>query len=316
MDKLLAMQAFVTVVDCGSQTAAADKLGLSRPVISRFLAELEDWTGARLMHRTTRRLNLTAAGTEVLPLCRRMLDLAEDMRAVVATPEVEPKGLLRITASTSFGQAQLMHAITEFVGRYSQVRVDMVLLDRTVNLVDERIDLAIRITNDLDPNLIARRLTTCRSVVCASPDYLRTHSAPRVIEDLTLHNCLTHSYHSSSLWHFTRKGVPQSVAVKGNLSSNDSITTMQAALCDAGVALLPTYLAAPLIRQGQLVALLTDYQPMELSIFAVYASRKHMSSALRAMLDFLALRFAPAPAWDSDHFAALPVVTRSFQSVR
>jgi len=293
------MKAFVTVVDCASQTAAADKLGLSRPVISRLLAELESWTGARLMHRTTRRLTLTAAGAEVLPLCRRMLDLAEDMRTVVAAPEDEPKGLLRITCSTSFGQAQLMHAITEFVARYSQVNVDMVLLDRTVNLVDERLDLAIRITNELDPNLIARRLTTCRSVVCASPDYLQRHSAPQVAADLTLHNCLTHSYHSSSLWHFTRKELPHSVAVKGNLSSNDSVTTMQAALCGGGVALLPTYLAAPLVRQGQLVALLTDYQPMELSIFAVYASRKHMSSALRAMMDFLAERFGPEPAWDA-----------------
>lgn len=293
------MQAFVTVVDCGSQTAAADKLGLSRPVISRFLAELEDWTGARLMHRTTRRLNLTAAGAEVLPLCRRMLELAEDMRAVVAAPDDEPRGLLRMTASTSFGQAQLMRAVTEFIGRHSQVSVDMVLLDRTVNLVDERIDLAIRISNELDPNLIARRLTTCRSVVCASPDYLKRHAAPKVIEDLTLHNCLTHTYHSSSLWHFTRKELPHSVAVQGNLSSNDSITTLQATLCGAGVALLPTYLAAPLIRQGQLVALLTDYQPMELSIFAVYASRKHMPAALRAMLDFLAERFAPEPAWDT-----------------
>ncbi|GFM79310.1 LysR family transcriptional regulator [Pseudomonas cichorii] len=298
MDKLQAMQAFVTVVDCGSQTAAADKLGLSRPVISRFLAELEEWTGARLMHRTTRRLNLTAAGAEVLPLCRRMLDLAEDMRAVVAAPEDEPKGLLRITSSTSFGQAQLTQAVTEFVGRYSQVRVDMVLLDRTVNLVDERLDLAIRITNDLDPNLIARRLTTCRSVVCASPAYLKAHSVPESIEDLALHNCLTHTYHSSSLWHFTRKGLPCSVAVKGNLSTNDAITTLQAALCGAGIALLPTYLAAPLIQNGQLVPLLTGCQPMELSIYAVYTSRKHMSSALRALLDFLAERFAPEPVWD------------------
>ncbi|GFM49569.1 LysR family transcriptional regulator [Pseudomonas capsici] len=298
MDKLQAMQAFVTVVDCGSQTTAADKLGLSRPVISRLLAELEEWTGARLMHRTTRRLNLTAAGAEVLPLCRRMLDLAEDMRAVVAAPDNEPKGLLRITSSTSFGQSQLTQAVTEFVARYSQVRIDMVLLDRTVNLVDEGLDLAIRITNDLDPNLIARRLTTCRSVVCASPAYLEEHSIPDSIEDLALHNCLTHTYHSSSLWHFTRKGVPHSVAVKGNLSTNDSITTLQAALCGAGIALLPTYLAAPLIKSGRLVPLLIRYEPMELSIHAVYTSRKHMSSALRALLDFLAERFAPEPAWD------------------
>src|SRR3989338_8935597 len=299
MDKLQAMQVFVSVVEGGSQTAAAHKLDLSRPVVSRYLAELEEWTGDRLLHRTTRRLTLTAAGNEVLPLCRRMLDLAGDIRAVVARPEDEPKGLLRITASTSFGQAQLTGAVTEFVSRHAQVRVDMLLLDRTVNLVDERIDLAIRITNELDPNLIARRLTRCRSVVCASPAYLQAHAVPRRIEDLSLHNCLTHSYHGSSLWHFTREGVPESVAVKGNHSTNDSITTQQAALCGAGIALLPTYLAAPLIHDGRLVPLLTQYRPMEMSIYAVYASRKHMSSALRALLDFLAERFAPEPAWDS-----------------
>lgn len=298
MDKLSAMQAFVTVVDCGSQTAAADKLGLSRPVISRFLAELEDWTGARLMHRTTRRLNLTAAGAEMLPLCRRMLDLADDMRAIASHPEDEPEGLLRITVSTSFGQAQLTEAITEFIARYPKVRIDMQLLDRTVNLVDERVDLAIRITNELDPNLIARRLTTCRSVVCASPRYLANHTVPHVIEDLSLHNCLTHSYHGSSLWHFTRDGEPGSVAVSGNVSTNDSITTLQAALCGSGIALLPTYLAAPLVRKGSLVALLPDYQPKPLSIHAVYASRKHVSAVLRAMLDFLVVRFPEDAEWD------------------
>ncbi|WP_282347277.1 LysR family transcriptional regulator [Pseudomonas sp. PS01301] len=299
MDKLLAMEAFVTVVDCGSQTAAADKLGLSRPVISRFLAELEDWTGARLMHRTTRRLTLTAVGAQMLPLCRRMLDLAEDMQAIATHPEDEPEGLLRITASTSFGQAQLTGAVTEFVARYPKVRIDMQLLDRTVNLVDERVDLAIRITNELDPNLIARRLTTCRSVICAAPSYLKTHVEPKTIEDLSLHNCLTHSYHGSSLWHFTRDGEPSSVAVNGNVSTNDSVTTLQAALCGSGVALLPTYLAAPLVRKGELVALLPDYQPMTLSIHAVYASRRHVSAVLRAMLDFLVGRFPEEPAWDS-----------------
>lgn len=298
MDKLLAMQVFVTVVDCGSQTAAADRLGVSRPAVSRSLAELEDWTGARLMHRTTRRLTLTAAGAQLLPMCRQMLDLADDMRAIATAPEDEPNGLLRMTASTSFGQAQLTQAVTDFVARFTKVRIDMVLLDRTVNLVDERIDLAIRITNELDPNLIARRLTSCRSVVCASPAYLTAHTAPANLEELSRHNCLTHSYHGSSLWHFTRGGVPESVAVEGNVSTNDSITTMQAALCGAGIALLPTYLAAPQINEGRLVPLLSDYEPMVLSIYAVYASRKHVSAVLRAMLDFLAERFAADPEWD------------------
>ncbi len=298
MDKLDAMRVFASVVDCGSQAAAAEQLSLSRPHVSRCLAELESWTGTRLLHRTTRRLALTNAGNEILPLFRRMLDLAGDIHAVVAKPEDEPKGLLRLTASTSFGQAQLTQAVTDFVSCYPQVRVDMLLLDRTVNLVDERIDLAIRITNDLDPNLIARRLTRCRSVVCAAPAYLQQHRQPKRIEELAQHNCLTHSYHGSSLWQFSLNGQPHSVAVAGNLSTNDAITTLQAALCGAGIALLPTYLAAPLIADGRLVPLVTAYQPMELSIYAVYTSRKHMPTALRAMLDYLAERFTPEPAWD------------------
>lgn len=298
MDKLAAMRVFTSVVECGSQAAAAEQLDVSKPYVSRCLAELESWTGTRLLHRTTRRLALTGAGNEILPLFRQMLELAGDIQAVVAKPEDEPKGLLRITASTSFGQAQLTQAVTEFVDRFAQIRVDMQLLDRTVNLVDERIDLAIRITNDLDPNLIARRLTRCRSVVCASPAYIKHHGKPRRIEELAQRNCLTHSYHGSSLWQFSRDGQPCSVAVTGNVSTNDSVTTMHAALGGAGVAMLPTYLAAPLIAEGRLVPLLTAYQPLELSIYAVYASRKHMSTALRALLDFLAERFAPEPLWD------------------
>jgi DNA-binding transcriptional LysR family regulator len=299
MDKLIAMQVFVTVVDCGSQSAAADKLDLSRPVVSRYLAELESWAGARLLHRTTRKLSLTTAGGEILTRCRQVLDLATDMRSAVAEQEESPQGLLRITVSTSFAQAQMAQAVAEYVKRHPGVAIDMVVLDRAVNLVDERIDLAIRITNDLDPNLIARRLTVCRSVVCASKAYLRKHSAPRRLEELSLHNCLTHTYYGKTVWHFDRAAQPVAIAVSGNISANDSTSIVQAALSGAGVALLPTYLAAPLIRTGQLVALLPQAKPRELSIHAVYASRKHMSAALRTMLDFLAQRFAPEPSWDS-----------------
>ena len=165
MDRITAMQVFVSVVDSGSQSAAADQLDLSRPVVSRYLAELEEWAGARLLHRTTRKLSLTAAGAEMLPRCRQMLELATDMKNVVAIPEHAPQGLLRITVSTSFGQAQLAAAVADYVKLYPGVTVDMLLLDRVVNLVEERIDLAIRISKELDPNLIARRLTVCLSLI-------------------------------------------------------------------------------------------------------------------------------------------------------
>ncbi|WP_419708740.1 LysR family transcriptional regulator [Pseudomonas sp. NFX224] len=298
MDRLQAMRVFVTVVDLGSQSAAADHLELSRPVVSRYLAELEDWVGARLMHRTTRKLSLTAAGSEVLPRCRQMLDLSTDMQAAVSVPEDAPRGLLRISVSTSFGQAQLADAMATYVKRYPGVSIDMQMLDRTVNLVDERIDLAIRTSNDLDPNLIARRLTVCRSVICASHAYLREHPTPQRVEDLSQHNCLTHSYFGKSLWHFEQDGEQVSVPVQGNISANEATTLLRAAMAGAGVAMLPTYQAGVYVHSGELVRLLPSAEPRQMNVYAVYASRKHMPAALRSLLDFLVVRFPEEPAWD------------------
>ncbi|QNR50980.1 LysR family transcriptional regulator [Pseudomonas chlororaphis] len=292
------MRVFVTVVDLGSQSAAADHLDLSRPVVSRYLAELEDWVGARLMHRTTRKLSLTAAGTEILPRCQQMLELSMDMQAAVSEPDDVPRGLLRISASTSFGQAQLADAMAAYVERYPGVSIDLQMLDRAVNLVDERIDLAIRASNDLDPNLIARRLTVCRSVICASPAYLREHPTPQRVEELSQHNCLTHSYFGKSLWHFEQGGEQVSVPVQGNISANDASTLLRATMAGAGVAMLPTYQAWVYIHSGELVRLLPQAEPRQMPMYAVYASRKHMPVALRSMLDFLVLRFPEEPEWD------------------
>ena len=292
------MRVFTTVVDLGSQSAAADHLDLSRPVVSRYLAELEEWVGARLMHRTTRKLSLTAAGFETLPRCRQLLELADDLQATVSVPGDAPRGLLRISVSTSFGQAQLACAVTDYVRLNPQVSIDLQMLDRTVNLVDERIDLAIRTSNDLDPNLIARKLTVCRSVLCASPAYLREHPAPQQVEELSRHNCLTHSYYGKSLWHFTRGGEDVAVPVQGNISANEASTLLSATLAGAGVSLLPTYQAGIHVQQGTLVRLLPQAEPRVLNIYAVYASRKHMPATLRSMLDFLAARFTEESAWD------------------
>ncbi|WP_198087886.1 LysR family transcriptional regulator [Variovorax sp. E3] len=303
MDRLNAMRVFVNVVDAGSLSAAADKLDLSRPVVTRYVAELEQWTGARLLHRTTRRLSLTAAGAELLPRCRQVLELTGDMQAAVRHPAEAPRGQLRITASTSFAQAQLAEAVADYVRLYPGVAVDLVLLDRAVNLVDERIDLAIRVAVEIDPNLIARRLTDCRSVVCASPAYLKEHGQPLRVEELAQRNCLTHSYFGRSLWNFTRKsnGEPVSVAVGGNVSTNDAASLMYLARAGAGIAMLPTYLTAGLLQAGELVRLFPDFEPQVVGMHAVYASRKHMPATLRTMLDFLAARFTEVPAWDLPH---------------
>lgn len=315
MDRLSAMRVFVEVVDRGSQSAAAEALELSRPAVSRYLAELEEWVGARLLHRTTRRLSLTPAGAEVLARCRQMLELEGDMRGAVSSPDSAPRGVLRVTASTSFGQSHLAPAIVDYTRMYPDVAVDMVMADRTVNLVDERIDLALRVTNDLDPNLIARRLAVCRSALCASPDYLSQHGAPGRLEELSLHNCLTHSYTGKSLWHFVRAGEPVSVAVGGNISSNEATTLVEAAVCGAGVAMLPTYAVGELVRAERLRVLLPESPPRDMTLYGVYTSRKHMPPTLRTLLDFLAQRFSDPPVWDTELQAILAARGRASRAV-
>jgi DNA-binding transcriptional LysR family regulator len=220
------------------------------------------------------------------------------MQAAISEPDEAPRGLLRISVSTSFGQAQLADAMAAYVKRYPGVSIDMQMIDRTVNLVDERIDLAIRTSNDLDPNLIARRLTVCRSVICASPAYLEEHPAPQRVEDLSQHNCLTHSYFGKSLWHFEQDGEQVSVPVQGNISANEASTLLRATMAGAGIAMLPSYQAGVHIHSGELIRLLAHAEPRQMNMYAVYASRKHMPSTMRSMLDFLVLRFPEEPEWD------------------
>ncbi|KTT02010.1 MULTISPECIES: LysR family transcriptional regulator [Pseudomonas] len=300
MDRLTAMRVFVTVVDLGSQSAAAEHLLLSRPVVSRYLAQLEAWVGARLMQRTTRRLSLTAAGQDILPRCRQLLELASELQGAVQQQDQTPRGTLRISVSTSFGQAQLADAVAAYVRQYPLVKVDLQMLDRTVNLVDERIDLAIRNSNDLDPSLVARRLSVCRSVICAAPAYLAEHGTPERVEDLAHHNCLTHSYYGNGVWQFEVDGQPVAVPVKGNISANESLTLQRAVAAGAGIALLPSYQAAAALRSAELVRLLPEARPQTLDLTAVYTSRKHMPATLRTLLDFLVQRFEEEPAWDRD----------------
>ncbi|WP_094807025.1 LysR family transcriptional regulator [Bordetella genomosp. 2] len=298
MDRLKAMQVFVEVVDRGSLSAAAQRLDMSRAMVSRYLAELEAWVGARLLHRTTRRLSLTPAGAETLPRCRRMLDLMGDMHEAVAAPDAEPRGQLRVSVSLSFGAAQLAGAVADFVDRYPGASVDLQLVDRIVNLVEDGIDLAVRITNELDPNLIARKLAPCRSAVCAAPAYLKAHGTPARPEDLVKHNCLTHTHFGKSLWRFRRDAEWVDVPVSGSITANDALLLARTAVRGSGIAMLPTYLAGPEIAAGRLVPLLTGTPPEELGIYGVYASRRQMPLILRTMLDFLAERFGDAP-WDA-----------------
>lgn len=297
MDRLTALRVFVSVVEQGSLSGAGEKLDMSRAMVSRYLAELESWMGARLLHRTTRRLSLTGPGEEALNRARAMLALGEEMEQIAVKSDDAPKGQLRITSSYSLSEALLVGAANDYLAQYPGTAIDILLLDRTVNLVEERIDLAVRITNDLDPNLVARRLGTCHSVVCASPTYLARHPMPHKVQDLALHNCLTYTYFGKSLWEFNGADGPESVPVSGNLSANISNLLLEATLGGAGISLQPLYSAQPYLERGELVPLLTDWQPKRLGIYGVYATRKQMSPLLRSFLDFLLARMAADPVW-------------------
>lgn len=297
MDRLTALRVFVSVVEQGSLSGAGEKLDMSRAMVSRYLAELESWMGARLLHRTTRRLSLTGPGEEALNRARTMLALGEEMEQIAVKSDDAPKGQLRITSSYSLSEALLVGAANDYLAQYPGTAIDILLLDRTVNLVEERIDLAVRITNDLDPNLVARRLGTCHSVVCASPAYLANHPMPHKVQDLALHNCLTYTYFGKSLWEFNGPDGPESVPVSGNLSANISNLLLEATLGGAGISLQPLYSAQPYLERGELVPLLTDWQPKRLGIYGVYATRKQMSPLLRSFLDFLLARMAADPVW-------------------
>lgn len=297
MDRLTAATVFASIVERGSMIAAAEALDMSRAMVTRYLAEMEQWAGARLLHRSTRRLSLTDAGELTLARCRRMLELAAVIDAVPPEQPDAPHGLLRISCSQSLAQAALASAVPAYLRRYPRMAVDLQMNNRAVNLVEERIDLALRITNALDPNLIARRLGSCDSVVCAAPAYLAARGTPRRAEDLAGHNCLTYSYFGKSLWQFTRDGEALSVPVGGNLSANEDLILLSAAVEGAGIALQPLYSAAPLIAAGRLVALLPDCLPQQMGIYGIYSSRQYLPPALRTMLDFLLDWFGGHPGW-------------------
>nr|WED69601.1 LysR family transcriptional regulator [Pectobacterium colocasium] len=287
----------MAIIDRGSMIAAAETLDMSRAMVTRYLAEMEAWAGARLLHRTTRKLSLTDAGEKTLARCREMLALTADMRVEAETDDATLSGLLRLSCSQSLAQGRSAWRSRRSCGTILGSLSNLQMNNRAVNLVEERIDLALRITNELDPNLIARPLARCESVLCASPSYLNEHGIPRQLTNLSIHNCLTYTYFGKSLWHFSRGDEKFTIPVSGNLSGNESLVLLAGALEGAGIALQPRYSVTPYLASGQLVALLPEYRPQAMGIYGIYTSRRQMPAALRTLLDFLVDWFAHDPRW-------------------
>lgn len=300
MDRIVAMQTFVRVVEAGSFVRAADQLGLSNTATSRLVADLETHLGARLLNRTTRSLSLTDAGRAYYERCLPLLAELEETEALVGGQTLNPSGLLRLTAPIAFGAERLAVLLAGFKVLYPQVQVEISLSDRAVDLVEEGFDLALRISAELDPSLIARRLTTVRIVCCASPAYLARSGTPQTPQDLAKHDCLIYTNTArSDEWLFVGPQGEERVAISGSWRANSGDLLRVAALAGEGITCQPTFLIGEDLRVGKLQALLPGYRRRELAMYAVYPSRRHLSAKVRVLVDYLAGQWGDPPVWDA-----------------
>lgn len=296
MDRVTAMRVFADVAASGSFTASAERLEMSRAMVTRYVAEMEQWLGARLLQRTTRRVTLTDAGEQALRRCLQMLALVAEVEDEVAPADGKLRGQLRLTSSMSFGHAHLAAGLAAFLAGHPQLKIDLNVGDAALNLVEARIDLAIRISSEPDPALIARPLAVCDSVLVASPGYLASAGTPQTPSELAGHRCLGHSNVGRSSWRLQRGDTQETVHVSTRFTANDATVLLHAALAGGGISLQPTYLASALLQDGRLQQVLPEWQPPAMTIYALYPSRRHLSPAVRALLDFLLAWFAQ-PRW-------------------
>lgn len=289
MDQLGAMAVFRRVVEAGSYSGAARTQRISVASASKQVAALEERLGVRLLHRTTRRLALTEAGREYYARCCRILDEVAEADARVAEREAAVRGSLRVTAPFSFGLLHLSAPINAFARAWPDVRVELVLSDRLVDLVEEGFDVALRMTaRPLDSSLVSVRLARARRMVCAAPGYLKRAGRPRKPADLAQHRCLVNpATVSPTTWLLRGPEGPLAVEVPASLSINSSISLRDAALAELGLVLMPEFVVAQELRDGRLEAVLTSYEPEPLQIYALHPHGRFVPRRVRLFLDTL-----------------------------
>ena len=288
MDRLTSLTAFVRVVDNGGFSAAGRKLNMSTTMVSNHVQALEDRLGARLLQRTTRKVSLTEVGKAYYDRATRILADLEQADDIAGASQSMPRGTLRVYTATHIVQF-VAPVIAEFLDSYNEVKVDLTIGEKNVDLVDEGYDLAVRLTPSPDSSLIVRSLATWRHVLCCSPTYLEKHEPPRQLSELENHNCIRHVlYPFQDGWHFVdRKGTPAAVRVSGNLISNSGETLRRAALQGVGVFLAAGFLVGDDLDSGRLIRLLPEYRPVEFAMSAVYPHRHHLSAKVRIFIDLL-----------------------------
>lgn len=292
MDRLTAMTAFIRCVERGSFSAVAREMNITQPTVSKLIASLERRLAGKLFARSTRQLTLTAEGQHFYEQCRTIVDAVESAEASFKTGREEIAGVLRVATSVAFGRTQVMSRMRAFMQRYPLVRVDLQLNDRFVDLVEEGIDVAFRIGEMKESNLIARRIGTTFRVTAGAPAYFKLHGEPSTPEDLIPHNCILYTgLATANDWLYSRGGRDRSVRVSGNFQSNSSEAVRAATLSGIGIALSPVWLFGDDIRAKRLKVVLKDYQPKPLPIHAVSPANRRYSAKVNAFVDFFKAEF-------------------------
>ncbi len=293
LDQLPAMAIFVRVVELGGFTAAAEDLGLSKSQVSKQITRLEDRLGTRLLNRTTRRLSLTEAGTVFFERCQEVVSAAEAADSAVSHLAEAPRGVLRVNAPVSFGNLHVTPALHEFMTRCPDLRIELSLNDRRVDLVEEGYDVGIRIGKLHDSSLVARLLARNKRILVAAPSYLAHHGAPASLEDLRDHSCLIYAYQESGqVWAMTGPDGERKVKVDGRLRTNNGDAIAVAAGSGLGIAFLPDFIVQTWLDSGRLVRVLPDWADGEDSpIHAIFPASRNLSPKVRVFVDFLVERF-------------------------
>lgn len=311
MDTLAGMRLFAETVDSGSFSGASRKLGMAPSSVARGIGALEDTLGVRLLNRTTRRLSLTEAGRLYHERSRRILADIEEARLSVAQLEAAPRGMLRISLPVVFGRLHIIPALPDFLSTYPDLQVDISMTDAYVDLVEEGIDVAVRIGELRDSSLIQRKLAPSRRVLCASPAYLERVGRPACPAALRDHTALLYkSSGSRAVWRFRDAAGDHEIQVDGSLRANNADALHIAALAGVGITVLPVFMVGPDIRRGALEVIFPEVQfsqtSLDSSIYAVFPYGRHLSPKVRAFVDFLAGRFGPEPYWEVDDGEAVP----------
>ncbi|WP_340119076.1 LysR family transcriptional regulator [Pelagibius sp. 7325] len=298
MNEFDSLKLFVTVIESGGFNRAAKRLGISKSIVSRRIAQIEADLGARLLSRTTRGISPTDAGMEFKERAERILADYEEAREAVAQRGGEVVGLLRLSVPLSFGVRHVAPILAALAARHPRLELDVSYSDRIVDIMGERFDAAIRIGRLEDSALIARQLAQTRAVVVASPDYLARHGTPAVPADLSGHDCLIYTGSRQSDWLFQSGKRTVSVRPKGRLRSDSGEAILQWATAGLGVAMVPTFLLSGEFEQGRLVPLLLDHPAPELGIFVVRPPGAYVPGKVRVLVDTLAEHFSGPPRWD------------------